>query len=159
MQTGLRSNFSTHRAKQVAKADSGTWGPQTGRSPLHLVFAFCRAALSHSSRPRASLHWESKSHPGKLEGCKFLSKKSSKNWQFHSFFKLRSSLFSVQAWTLFGILKQTTAAHLQSDQLTSKPILSYKVKCHAHKPPWKITSTTTTQLVIRTYLTAARWQS
>ena len=27
-----------------------------GRRPLHLVFAFCSAALSHSSRPRASLN-------------------------------------------------------------------------------------------------------
>ena len=32
-----------------------TWGPQIGKRPLHLVFAFWRAALSHSSRPRASL--------------------------------------------------------------------------------------------------------
>lgn len=44
-----------HLAKQVANADSGTCGPHTGRRPLHLVLAFCRAALSHSSRPRASL--------------------------------------------------------------------------------------------------------
>lgn len=42
-------------AKHVAKADSGTCGPQTGSSPLHLVLAFWRRALSHSSRPRASL--------------------------------------------------------------------------------------------------------
>jgi len=42
-------------AKHVAKADSGTCGPHTGSSPLHLVLAFWRAALSHSSRPRASL--------------------------------------------------------------------------------------------------------
>jgi hypothetical protein len=47
--------LNTHLAKQVAKADSGTWGPQTGRSPLHFVLAFCRAALSHSSRPLANL--------------------------------------------------------------------------------------------------------
>lgn len=42
-------------AKHVANADSGTCGPHTGSSPLHLVLAFWRAALSHSSRPRASL--------------------------------------------------------------------------------------------------------
>ena len=42
-------------ARHVAKADSGTCGPQTGSSPLHLVFAFWSKALSHSSRPRASL--------------------------------------------------------------------------------------------------------
>lgn len=45
-------------AKHVAKADSGTCGPQTGSSPLHLVFAFWSKALSHSSRPRASLPTE-----------------------------------------------------------------------------------------------------
>ncbi len=45
----------TYLARQVAKADSGTWGPHTGRSPLHFVLAFCSAALSHSSRPLASL--------------------------------------------------------------------------------------------------------
>ena len=32
-----------------------TCGPQIGSKPLHFVFAFWRAALSHSSRPRASL--------------------------------------------------------------------------------------------------------
>ena len=39
-------------------SDSVGWitcGPQIGKRPLHLVFAFWRAALSHSSRPRASL--------------------------------------------------------------------------------------------------------
>lgn len=45
-------------AKQLAKADSGTEGPHSGRSPLHLVLAFWRAALSHSSRPRACLNKE-----------------------------------------------------------------------------------------------------
>ena len=32
-----------------------TCGPQIGSRPLHLVLAFWSAALSHSSRPRASL--------------------------------------------------------------------------------------------------------
>lgn len=45
----------SYLAKQVANADSGTCGPHTGSSPLHFVLAFWRAALSHSSLPRASL--------------------------------------------------------------------------------------------------------
>lgn len=42
-------------AKQLAKADSGTCGPHNGSKPLHRVFAFWSAALSHSSLPLASL--------------------------------------------------------------------------------------------------------
>lgn len=38
------------RARHEAKADSGTWGPQSGSNPLALVLALCSAALSHSSR-------------------------------------------------------------------------------------------------------------
>lgn len=51
-------------ARQVANADSGTCGPHTGKSPLHLVLAFCKAALSHSSRPRASLMQRSERRSG-----------------------------------------------------------------------------------------------
>lgn len=46
----------THLARQLANCDSGTCGPQRGRRPLHLVLAFCNAALSHSSRPLACLY-------------------------------------------------------------------------------------------------------
>lgn len=48
----------SHLAKHVANADSGTCGPHTGSNPLHFVLAFWRAALSHSSRPRANLQPE-----------------------------------------------------------------------------------------------------
>ena len=161
LKTGREGTFPTHRAKQVAKADSGTWGPQTGRSPLHLVLAFCRAALSHSSRPRASLHWESKPHPGKVEVCKILSTKPSKNWQFHSFFRLHFSVSRPDLYSAHWSRPQEPMAvsRPQSDQLRSKLILSYKAKCRTQKPPWKAASATTIQPVIRTYLTAARWQS
>lgn len=47
-------------AKQLAKADSGTCGPHKGRRPLHLVFAFCNAADSHSSRARANLKFKTR---------------------------------------------------------------------------------------------------
>lgn len=56
--SGLVCSSGLYLAKHVAKADSGTFGPQTGSSPLHLVFAFWSKALSHSSRPRASLPTE-----------------------------------------------------------------------------------------------------
>ena len=45
----------TDLARQAAKTDSCTCGPHKGSNPLHLVLAFCRVALSHSSRPRACL--------------------------------------------------------------------------------------------------------
>jgi hypothetical protein len=53
----MRCNL--HLARQAAKTDSWTCGPHKGSNPLHLVLAFCRVALSHSSRPRACLkHFE-----------------------------------------------------------------------------------------------------
>ena len=54
--TGFRANY---LAKQLANADSGTCGPHRGSSPLHLVLAFCSAALSHSSRTLACLKIQS----------------------------------------------------------------------------------------------------
>lgn len=51
----IKEKKKVYLARHVANADSGTFGPHKGKSPLHLVLAFCRAALSHSSRPRASL--------------------------------------------------------------------------------------------------------
>ena len=43
-------------ARQLAKAGSGTCGPHSGSRPLQRVLAFCSAAVSHSSRVRASLY-------------------------------------------------------------------------------------------------------
>ena len=42
-------------ARLLAKAESDTEEPQMGRIPLQRVLAFCRVALSHSSRERANL--------------------------------------------------------------------------------------------------------
>ena len=53
--THTHTHTHTDLARQAAKTDSCTCGPHKGSNPLHLVLAFCRVALSHSSRPRACL--------------------------------------------------------------------------------------------------------
>ena len=72
----------THLAKHVANTDSCTCGPHRGSSPLHLVLAFCRAALSHSSRPRACLHTK--------------QTQTSTNKTKHVFIKKKSQIFRLQ---------------------------------------------------------------
>lgn len=48
-------SYLSHQKNSRNLVQSLTFEPQIGNRPLHLVFAFWRAALSHSSRPRASL--------------------------------------------------------------------------------------------------------